>query len=961
MKNFIFIHVLYFYISKLIYCQKITLEEFNNYFNNRTLDRVRQIYWNTIIDLGNINAKSKENAEYFHLWNRKAIMYRLETYYDYIDKNMSLDIKGFEKLMNGIDLFTLNNTDYLFSEEMPRNFLINFAINIDKYERIKTQKIDGIIDYINYYTNDKIIEYLKNKYNEYKDEIEKNFDEIVLNNIKLNFNNVQEYYQSKTIEQLIDIVYGIENYYFNILGISNDAFYFYQHEDLITKSNKEIHQIIALYNKEIDINYIDNFMYQIEFRNFSYINNKKFVENFKDELSEKIYVLEKYHKRQQNLTKSLRGLTEYVKKMNKPSKQNILIWGLSLYPELYCEEIFEDISSSDFNLKYGEVKEFIQVKERNILLKYAYNIHIYQNEIKSIYDDRIFNLFRYKNDKLYELILSDSNNNRNLQEKISFTDFADLQSNNLYIYLSYLQKNQLKKIMCDLTAFYYENNNYILPYEIHSEIRTNTQVLEFDDKVTLLAKSYSYLNSLYLDKIPSTSEFLNFLGNYSTQYCLSNYLWYFNNTYDFLRSTDINYLKQWLRKFEIYSRNYELINDGIGGLKFNYFDEYSKDDLLEIYDIYIEKYKELFEPIEFIKYSGLDNDITPHKMIVELFYSSSEEDYKIKEIMKIAYSLTGYYQRKNIQTSFNITKFLNDLNYTLYNNKKKIYLYIYQFFRLINIFPELNNKKIFEIICLNETTRVINLLEEDHFESFFKRDKLKIARNIQYYLNNTKNEDNKNLDNMSDEELKKYILDFLNNPIFNEKDDLKSRIIDGDFYPIIYDYYESYLSNITESHLNFIFNNIKNLCAQNYPCSEISNAKTFEEKKNEIINDIKNVEEFQNPSFFDKNFDFIENNEKDSFCEFLLNSTNKNLFLYTIIANIIKFETCENSDDFKCQYLPKDIYYQIIYKSRNEMIRYILKIKEINKNMINENMLPILIKYYMLDIGSDDIYDLTLF
>ena len=29
--------------------------------------------------------------------------------------------------------------------------------------------------------------------------------------------------------------------------------------------------------------------------------------------------------------------------------------------------------------------------------------------------------------------------------------------------------------------------------------------------------------------------------------------------------------------------------------------------------------------------------------------------------------------------------------------------------------------------------------------------------------------------------------------------------------------------------------------------------------------------------------------------------------------------------------------------------------------MINEEMLPILIKYYMLDMGSDNLYDLTLF
>lgn len=122
-----------------------------------------------------------------------------------------MKIGDYVKKMDEIELFYYNNSDYLFSNQLPRNFLINFAINIDKYERIKSQKIDGINDYINFYTNDKIVEYLKNKLIEYKDVIEKNFDEIVLNNIKLNFKNVQEYYQNKTKDQLIDIVYGIEN------------------------------------------------------------------------------------------------------------------------------------------------------------------------------------------------------------------------------------------------------------------------------------------------------------------------------------------------------------------------------------------------------------------------------------------------------------------------------------------------------------------------------------------------------------------------------------------------------------------------------------------------------------------------------------------------------------------------------------------------------------------------------
>ncbi len=76
---------------------------------------------------------------------------------------------------------------------------------------------------------------------------------------------------------------------------------------------------------------------------------------------------------------------------------------------------------------------------------------------------------------------------------------------------------------------------------------------------------------------------------------------------------------------------------------------------------------------------------------------------------------------------------------------------------------------------------------------------------------------------------------------------------------------------------------------------------------------------------------------------------------------IIKLEQCENSYETYCQGIFDEIPHQLFYLSKNEMIRYILKESEYNKDMINENMLPILIDYYKIDLGSDNIYDLTLY
>ena len=939
-----------------------SFDSFNDYFKTKTLDRIRQIYWNIVLysEKESVTISkyvTRSYAEEFLHTNTRAIFYKkLNDVYNYCS-NIFYEIEDFSNAMNFIDIFKKENIDYLFSNEMPRHFLINFAINIDKYERIKKNILYGISDYINYLTNDIIIEYLKEKLNEYKDDIENNFDKIVLNNININYENYIDYFKNKTREELIDAVHGFENYYFNVLNNSNDAYYFYKYGELINIENDDIYKMISLYNKELNFNNIDDFMYQIEYRNFTYIVNKKFIDLNKAELNEKLVILEKYCKRQMNLKKSLRGLNSYINDINMDNQKIILSWGLSKYPELYSEGIFEDISSSERNLKYGEVKEFIQVTERNILLKYVYNIHTYQNNIKSIYDKNLFDLYRYPTDKLYDVILSDTNKNKDLQEKTTFIDYADLNKENLYEFIAHLERTRLKKIVSSLIRLYFNSKSFFQSYEISSRIHTKDNVKEYYSNEELLAVSKNYI-----EEIPITNTTSEFLEIYKDDIKEFNSIKYYNNIHDYLRSTNIYYLKQWLSKLENYNRKEHMMDNVQGGMKYNYMDDYKKEDLLELFDVYINRFPDYLNRDNFIKIFGLDNDITPHKMIAELFdllieYNTAET------ILKICDSLTGYFQRKNIQANFNFENFRKELNNTLYDHLiiANSFSYTFQFFRIINIFPELNNKKIFELICLNNETRIINLDEKDYLESYFKRDKKKIAKNIQYYLNYSDKYDNVNLDLASDEELQIYIRNFLQSTKYRDKKDLKSQILDGYFPYIIYDYFESYLNSIDDVHLNFIFNNVKAMCSQNYPCNKTSQAVSVEEKRNEIIQDIKNVQEFQNPEFFDKHFDYFENIQKGSFAEFLINSSNKDLKLYTILTYIIQLEDCENKDEKKCKDLKSDYLYKIFMMSRNEMIRYVLKEHEINKEKINENMLPLLIKYYMLDLGSDNIYDLTLY
>ena len=187
---------------------------------------------------------------------------------------------------------------------------------------------------------------------------------------------------------------------------------------------------------------------------------------------------------------------------------------------------------------------------------------------------------------------------------------------------------------------------------------------------------------------------------------------------DFLRSTDIFYLKLWARKYEAIIRRKKLYSNIEGGLNNNFLNENTKKDILGLFDIYLEEYPELFTPKKFIEIIELNNDITPHKQLVELFENKEKGNNK-EIIMRIAYSLTGHYQRKNIQTSFNVTEFLNELNISIYTKDDKTDKYVFQLFRIINIFPELINSKIFEKICINNDTRVISIYEKKFLEEIW--------------------------------------------------------------------------------------------------------------------------------------------------------------------------------------------------------------------------------------------------
>jgi hypothetical protein len=383
--------------------------------------------------------------------------------------------------------------------------------------------------------------------------------------------------------------------------------------------------------------------------------------------------------------------------------------------------------------------------------------------------------------------------------------------------------------------------------------------------------------------------------------------------------------------------------------------EFTKNDILKAFDIYVYEYPELFDPDKFIKIVGLDNNETPHSLIVK---NANNRTY----ISKILFSMVGHMQRKNIQLNFNSLEVLTQIyapSEKSYKNKAKIkWRYLYQLFRIINIFPELNNKKIFFNMCVKLSSRIINIMEindnKNNSEFFSEENLKKIAANINYYYKQKNiNDSPKNYPNN-----KSYFDHFIQRAEISSDDVLASRIIEGDFYQIFYDY-ELYLRDEKEIVIDNIYNNLSKKYNESVvPEDKKNNVK---EKINAIKYFINKYEELQDPSFFDLHYNKIDIDSEgysnvNNLYQFLNKTDNKNLFYYCLIANIIIINSKSKNI--------RDIYKNIHYMSRVSMIRYILTVANSDteyKKKLSPDNLPKLVKKYMLDIGSDNIYDLTLY
>ncbi len=958
-KNFfIYTFIFYFILIQLTYEEEPSFD----FLEDKTIDNLRQIYWSGTQLLENeTDIQNFENKQIFHLtkFSIKArirlLSKELNKTYDYNTIIALLEENSIFKIKNENDIYNLIN-----NEKIPKKFLINFAFNLDKYSRTEKQEINGASDYLNYLTRKQIKTFIFEKLEEYPIlKSTQNFIKYILNNVYFKYDDIDDYLKTKTKKELIQIIYGFEQYCFSYDGHDSSdchiAYHTYNHESLDTYQEDEIKSFLAIYKRRLNFKDLNDFISKIENHDFSYIYSDNLFSSIENSasLKENVKAFETYFNRKNNLEKSLTKLDSYIDNLNNNQLIDILKWGMGIFPELLERARFKDITSSQTNLQYGKVKEFLKTSKREELIKYAYNIHTYVHNITSKYDKNIIDLFRFNDIQLYSQIFNDTNKDIDLQEKKTFNKYASLFKYNFEKYIKSLQRNQLKLMTQSLINLHALKEGELHDEKKISERKNLFDSLEIMNNENLLNKCLSYAKALKIENIYNFIDMENVLPDYRDM--LDNHYYsYFINIMDFFRSTDINYLRLWLRKYELEIRKIKSVRYLSGGLKdhFMNINEYTKQDLLKIFDIYVTEYPELFSPEKFIKITGLDNGYTPHKFLVENANNNALFE-------KIIFSITAYFEMKNIQINFDYTEYISvmlfdDIDYYIKNN------FLYSIFRIINIFPELNNMIFFEKICINPETRIIDFSNESGLFYNSTRNYTKMFMNIRYYYEKTIyiGEDKPEIPKLSDSDQfnKLFIKSFLIKPFESE---VKYRVLYGDFYTLFYDcklYYADesviVISNIYKSLYNNNYTNVK---------------ATKKDKQIDLICEaIKKFDELKDVSYFDSKYAYINiDSEKYNVVKkiynFLKDCDNKQLFYYCLIANILKIEY-EKKYEFLKEF--ENIYLKIHYMTRNAMIRYILDIARSTDDLYEQFLeanLRKLTKKYMLDIGSDNIYDLTMF
>ena len=636
---------------------------------------------------------------YNEIWkNKKSFLTKIYNY-------QSININFTNLISEFNNLKVKNTSDYIenykkFIKGQPREYKIRWVINMENYQinegNIKA-KFGGIVDYVNFKSNEFLEEMLLNSVKDYNMSFDL-FEEKIIG-LRKEYSNVRMYIVNKSrknyLKQLFCRVYTLK------IGKGGNDFNYNRIDEYLKNNDLSFLRInlINIIDKEmLDLTNIDVFIDKIEYSGHRFIDYNEKLNDFNEEKLKTIALYsESVHKIVFNETKSLSYLDYYINNIPIDNITNYIKKTIKEIPELNDFSRFNYIENIEREDIIRNIISLIDKLPHDAILRMMINLNNLDTDTINNDDELMENIFFYSNQEIKDFFIYKIKEYSYLKEYEMFLFKAEPNSfynEMFYKYRKKFPEYTLKEILTALNEYYYNKS-----------LTNKFEDIKYMKKKDLLENIETILNTQ-----PELKEFKTFYQNTNHIKGMNCYA----NFADFVTVHSNEELRRWIYKLQNYVKkknNYENIYYRLDfdiNIQQQCIFENEKDNLVNIIYLYQELYPELRD------YSFFINIIGKTKFQNKILNLSNDE------IRNYAYKLYQYYGIKSYKIKpytehfFENNSFINYINET--NDIDSLRLFIN---RVVVVYPELQIDGILKEV-LNSKNFSDTMSEETDLNSFLE-------------------------------------------------------------------------------------------------------------------------------------------------------------------------------------------------------------------------------------------------
>lgn len=784
-----------------------------------------------------------------------------------------------------------------------RQFLLKWAINAEKYHRIKTRTIHHIgrlIDYANYLPNEQLISYIKTTLSNYPELNDKDLFYKEILNIHEQEASVFEYIQKATRETAL---YWINNLEKHLKG--NKQVLSFDHEKSFNDDLSRESILKALYSslqENPQLLDVDYFINSIDYNGFKYFYDS--LTNLTEaNIREFANACEKYNKKQYGL-KSFKGLNDYLKEIPIDVLRNYSIQMIAKYPELNNIKLIFNIEEN-YKLKiYGELSKVLKGLRRKDLIRYYLNLQD-TNDFKIKNNEHLNKVFRMQTEDMRNAIIEITRQNRTLQVLSNVREYVDLYSESIRHWLSDMPHIVLADLAFNITQ-YFTSDQIKVVYSFYD----NKNDSELRSYILKLANTYS---------VKTTKDF---------EAKILKGIPLYEGLYSYLRSVNRETLAIWVNCFDIKHKDKHQFERVVSSKQ--RYDQQDKKYYIGKLIYYLKIYPDLNNPWAFDIFVGMNG---AHEHI----HNKSHD-----QVTKDASALEAHHRR----VSPNIKQVRNISLYYKHPMNTTVNIAYYFIYKMMMVYPELNNIKTYHYITSLPNYDNSSELIHDMFLIQLKD----AAYMIQLYTNYTSAiQDETDLSQLDENNLRLYIKQKIEeNPEL--KTDLGRLLNDQSDYLFknLYSFFHRQSRETLAEFAKRLYNYDKTGKEPDYDSSFSNYLLNYCKSK------VDTLPQLMNQTLFDEIVNYVEPNKFFS-RELIALLENESRHRLMQMALVISNQHCKSSSFTRYE----NIALYINSATKPELIRYISTGYNNIEPQLSHDEFSIMIRRQNLGYGEQYIFDLS--